>query len=93
MEDINGFNEEFSYNFSTDEYIGEFIRPKLSSGLFWAGGAAEKKKPPNCHKYATFWGGFFNFLWAKFFSIRTEKLHSLKAKKILKNIGNHFIFG
>ena len=33
-------------------------------GLFWAVMAAEKKNP-NCHKYATFWGGFFNFLWAK----------------------------
>ena len=32
---------------------------------FWAVGAEEKKKTPNCHKYATFWGGFFNFLWAK----------------------------
>ena len=27
----------------------------------WAVGAAEKKKPPNCYKYATFLGGFFNF--------------------------------
>ena len=24
-----------------------------------------EKKPPICHKYATFWDGFFNFLWAK----------------------------
>ena len=24
-----------------------------------------EKKPPNCHKYATFGGGFFNFLWEK----------------------------
>ena len=41
--------------------IKEFIKRKLSSGLFWAVGAAEKKKPPNYHKYATFLGGFFNF--------------------------------
>ena len=27
----------------------------------WADGAAEKNTP-DCHKYATFWGGF---LWAK----------------------------
>ena len=31
---------------------------------FWAVGAAEKKTP-NCHKYATFWGGFFKFLRSK----------------------------
>jgi hypothetical protein len=24
-----------------------------------------EKNPPNCHKYATFWGGLFNFWWAK----------------------------
>ena len=31
---------------------------------FWAvlgSRAAEKKNPPNCHKYAAFWGVFFNF--------------------------------
>jgi hypothetical protein len=47
-----------------DGWIKEFIKRKLSSGLFWAVWAAEKKKPPNCHKYATFLGGFFNFFWA-----------------------------
>jgi hypothetical protein len=47
-----------------DDCIKDFIKRKLSSGLFWAVGAAEKKKP-YCNKYATFWGGFFNFLWAK----------------------------
>jgi hypothetical protein len=50
---------------SRDDWIKEFIKRKSSSGLFWAVGAAEKKKTPNCHKYATFWGGFFNFLWPK----------------------------
>ena len=25
----------------------------------------QRKQTPNCHKYATFLGGFFNFLWAK----------------------------
>ena len=29
----------------------------------------------------------------KYFSIRTEKLHSIKAKKILKNIGKYFVLG
>jgi hypothetical protein len=35
---------------------------------FWAGlgsRGCREKKTPNCHEYATFWGGFFNFLWAK----------------------------
>ena len=35
---------------------------------FWAGlgsWGCREKKPPKCHKYATFWGGFFNFLWEK----------------------------
>ena len=47
-----------------DGCIKEFIRRKQSSGLFWAVGAAERKKPPNCHKYATFGGVFFNVLGA-----------------------------
>ena len=37
-------------DFSTDECIEELIKQKWSSGLFWAGGAAEKKKLPNCNK-------------------------------------------
>ena len=35
---------------------------------FWAvlgRRGCREKNPPNCHKYATFWGVFFNFLWAK----------------------------
>jgi hypothetical protein len=35
---------------------------------FWAvlgSQGCREKKPPNCHKYATFWGGFFYFLWRK----------------------------
>ena len=46
---------------------------KRSSGLFWAVWVAEKRTP-NCHKYTTFWSGFFNFLWAK--KNRIEKLHN-----------------
>jgi hypothetical protein len=71
---------------------------------FWAvlgSRGCREKKPPNCHKYASFWGGFFNFLWAKknldffekYFSIRTEKLHSIKPKKILKKIVKYSILG
>ena len=35
---------------------------------FWAvlgSRGCREKKFPKCHKYATFWGGFFNFLWAR----------------------------
>ena len=35
---------------------------------FWAvlgNQGCREKKTPNCHKYATFCGGFFNFLLAK----------------------------
>ena len=35
---------------------------------FWAGLGSQgcrEKKSPNCHKYVTFWGVFFNFLFAK----------------------------
>ena len=81
---------------SRDGWIEESTKRKCSSGLFWEGGAAEKKTL-NCHKYATFWGGFFN--WAKKhqikkkLSIRTKKLHSIKAKKILKFFRKYFILG
>ena len=49
---------------SRDGWIEKIIKQKWSSGLFWAGGNAEKKTP-NYHKYATFWGVFFNFLRSK----------------------------
>ena len=47
-----------------DGCIKEFIKQKWSSGMFWAVGAAEKKKPPNCYKYATF-GVVFSAFWGK----------------------------
>ena len=34
---------------------------KWGSGLFWAA----EKQPPECHKYATFWGGFFQVFVGK----------------------------
>ena len=49
---------------SRHDCIKEFIKRKWSSGLLWAVGAAEKKNP-NCHKYATFWGGFLMFSRSK----------------------------
>ena len=47
-----------------EDWIKEFIKRKSSSWLFGAVWAKEKKTP-NCHEYATFLSGFFNFLWAK----------------------------
>ena len=44
---------------------------------FWAvlgSRAAEKKTPPNCHKYAAFWGVFLNFLRAFFFFFNFLKI-------------------
>ena len=68
---------------------------------FWAilDSRAAEKKNPNCNKYATFGGVFFNFLWEnffenffeKYFSICTEKLHSIKVNKKLKSIGKYLI--
>ena len=49
---------------SYQRWLEKRIYKTESSGLFWAVGAVEKKTP-NCHKYATFWGGFFNFLCGK----------------------------
>jgi hypothetical protein len=37
---------------------------------FWAvlgSHGCREKKPPYCHNYATFWGGFFNVSWAIFY--------------------------
>ena len=69
-----------------DGWIKEFINRKWSSGLFWAVGL-QKKKTPNCHKDATFWGGFFYFFVGKKLKIilaATQK--SINAKKILQNL-------
>ena len=47
-------------------------------GLFWAVGAAGKK-PPNCHKYATFSGGFLMFSRSKnIFSLNYPKVRTEK---------------
>ena len=48
-----------------DGCIKEFIKRKLSFGLFWAVGAAEKKKLPTAISNATFWGGFLMFSRSK----------------------------
>ena len=53
-------------SYTTDYWIQESIKRIFNSGLFWAVGAAEKKKTtPNCHKYPTFWGGFLMFSRSK----------------------------
>jgi hypothetical protein len=43
-----------------------------------------EKKPLNCHKYATFWGGFFNFFGQKqWFENFLTTLHcGLKRHKV-----------
>ena len=72
---------------SRDCCIKQFIKRIWSSGLFWEGGAAEKKTTPNCHKYATFLGVFFsNFcgqIFLKFFIEIFLRPH-WKAKKHVK---------
>ena len=45
---------------TTDPWIQESIKRIINSRLFWAVGAAEKKKA-NCHKYATFEVSFLCF--------------------------------
>ena len=61
---------------------------------FWAVlglSGLQRKKLHNCHKYATFWGGFFHFLRAKktlknFKDILASALKSyiITYKKIVK---------
>ena len=63
------------------DILTEMVGKKNLSNGNEAQGCREKK-PPNCHKYATFWGGFLTFcgqkrFFFKCFSIRTEKLHSI----------------
>ena len=48
-----------------DGCIKEFIRGKRSSGLFWAVGAAERKKLQTAISMQLFEVFFFNFLCAK----------------------------
>ena len=75
---------------SRDDWIKEFIKRKWSSGLFWAVGAAEKKKLPTAISmqllevvFSTFCGqkNIFKF-FQKYFSIRTKKLHNIKLSNI-----------
>ena len=53
-------------------------------------GCREKKTPPNRHKCATFCGQKKSLKIKKYFSIRAEKLHSIKAKNKLKHFGQYF---
>ena len=60
---------------------------------FWAvfgSQGCREKKNLNCHKDATFWGGFFYFFVGKKLKIilaATQK--SINAKKILQNFGKY----
>ena len=57
----------FQYDFS---FLGRFGQ----SGL-------QRKKNPNCHKYATFEASFLCFHGQKYPSVCTEISHDLKLKK------------
>ena len=82
-----------SYQRWSDKMI---YKMKMKFWVVLGSQGCREKETPNCHKYATFMGSFFNFLSEKnekSFSIHTEKLHSIKAKKILKDFGKYFILG
>ena len=63
------FSSVYSYQRSYQRWLGKRINKKEIK--FWAVlgslGCREKKLPTVISKYATFWGGFFNFLLANFF--------------------------
>ena len=73
----------FLRDLSRDDWIEEFIKRKWSSGLFWAVGAAEKKKTPNCHKYATFQCGHYNVFKFFFFFFPTKSWKNLPQKLLI----------
>ena len=60
------------------DILTEMVGKKNLSNGNEAQGCREKK-PPNCHKYATFWGGFFKFLWAKNIFLLNISASSLKT--------------
>ena len=74
-----------------------FINQIFNYGLFWAVGAAEKIKLPTAITMqlfgVVFSTGKKNIKLKKKLSIRTKKLHSIKAKKILKNFRKYLILG
>ena len=59
----------FLRDLSRDDWIKEFIKRKWSSGLFWAVGAAEKKKLPTAISMQLFEVGFSTFCEQKTFLI------------------------
>ena len=86
-------------DFNTDECIGEFIKREWTYGLFWAGGAAEKKKGSG-PIMSNFLGWVFQLFVAKkkkkknwkHCSVRTEKLHWKKVKKNKFFLGKFLFF-
>ena len=82
-----GSNTRYS---TIDHWIQESIKWMFDSGWFGQSGL-QRKKPPNCHKYATFFGGFLMFSRSIFFlkhcSVHTKKLHKSEKniKESLKN--------
>ena len=61
------------------DILTEMVGKKNLSNGNEAQGCREKK-PPNCHKYATFWGGFFNFMWTKKIKIPFENIFASALK-------------
>ena len=65
---------------------------------FWAvlgSRGCREKKPPNCHKYATFGGGVFNFFCTKrnrFRKILKIYFAHKKLKKPPEKVGRFFFF-
>ena len=73
------FNLLSTRDSSRDGWIKEFIKRNMK---FWAvlGSRGCREKTPNCHKYATFWGGFFNFLWVKKMFFCPQKVEKTTSK-------------
>jgi hypothetical protein len=65
----------------------EFIKTEMDFWAILGNRGCREKKTPNCHKYATFSGAFSLFSSQKviskiYSSIRSEKLHNIKLRKI-----------
>ena len=65
--DKNGKLEDWRQRFQQGCLNERIYKTKVNSLAVLGCRDCREKKLPNCHKYATFWGGFFNFLWAKIF--------------------------
>ena len=69
---------------ASDHWIQASIKQIFNSGLFWAIGAAERKKNPNCHKYATFDDSFLCLIFKNNVASALKRLHSIYIQNFLK---------